>query len=338
MGSLSRIEDSSKRAPAVSVIIPAYRATRFVGAAIDSVLNQSFTDYELIIINDGSPDTGELEAILQSYSDSLIYLKQDNRGPAAARNTGLRIARGRLVAFLDSDDYWLPDFLAEQVGFLDSNSSFDLVYSDARFIGDSPLAGRTFMQMTPSAGEVSFESLADERCTVILSGVVARKQAVLDVGMFNERFRYAEDFDLWLRLTRRGCRLGYQKKVLLAKREHPDRLCANVTTLFENALYVLDEADRTLAITESERRALDARKQKLIAIINLERGKRKLRDCEFAAAARLISEANRFYHSWKLRGVLISLKIWPRMLLRLYSRRSGLGQTEKGVTTRVAYD
>src|SRR5215216_4991865 len=100
--------------PTVSVIIPVYNGIQYISAAIESVLNQVFTDYEIVVINDGSPYTEDLELRLNRYRGDILYLKQENRGPSGARNTGILAARGSLVAFLDADDYWQPDFLSEQ--------------------------------------------------------------------------------------------------------------------------------------------------------------------------------------------------------------------------------
>src|ERR671939_2007579 len=97
--------------PAVSVIIPAYNAAAHIGAALDSVFAQTFTDYEVIVVNDGSPDTPELERALDAYAGRLLYVRQENRGPSGARNAGIRRARGEYVALLDSDDLWLPAYL-----------------------------------------------------------------------------------------------------------------------------------------------------------------------------------------------------------------------------------
>jgi glycosyltransferase involved in cell wall biosynthesis len=101
--------------PLVSVIIPAYDVAEFIGEALDSVFAQTFTDYEVIVINDGSPDTAKLERALAPYLSRIVYLKQENRGVSAARNTGINAARGSLIAFLDGDDVWLPNYLEVQV-------------------------------------------------------------------------------------------------------------------------------------------------------------------------------------------------------------------------------
>src|SRR5215472_1596311 len=183
--------------PKVSVIIPAYRVAPFIHETLDSVLAQSFKDLEIIIINDGSPDTTELEDVLANYN-GLIYLKQENKGAGAARNEGLRRARGEVVAFLDGDDIWYPDFLSEQLRLLESDGGYDLVYADATKFGDPEREGHTSMEESPSRGEVTFSSLLSGRCSVITSTVVARRQPIATVGLFDENFPNSQDFDLWL--------------------------------------------------------------------------------------------------------------------------------------------
>ena len=305
--------------PAVSIIIPAYRAAKFIATALDSVFAQTFNNFETIVINDGSPDTDELERELEPYGGRIIYLRQKNQGPAAARNAGLRAASGQFVAFLDADDYWYPNYLAGQMGFLARDPSLDMVYADALFIGDSTPPGRTFMEATPSTGKVTFESLLDERCTVILSGVVARRQMVIDAGLFDENFRYAEDYDLWLRIARRGAHVSYQRRVLLCKRRHAESLCADDLQLFENASHVLDKVGRSYDLSASERDALTRHENKLIAYLKLEYGKIDLSRGHFSAAVEAFQEANEFYRSWKLRWVLFWLRLWPNLLCRIYN-------------------
>src|SRR5215210_7974852 len=109
--------------PTVSVIIPAYNAAKYIGQALNSVFDQTFRSHESIVINDGSPDTVELERELEAYGANIQYIKQGNRGAAAARNAGLLSARGEYVAFLDADDRWRPNFLKEQIEFLKLNDA-----------------------------------------------------------------------------------------------------------------------------------------------------------------------------------------------------------------------
>lgn len=302
----------------VSVIIPVYQCAHYLASALDSVYAQTFTNYEVIVVNDGSHDADEIERCLATRGERVIYVKQRNRGPSAARNAGLRVASGRFVAFLDADDYWEPNHLAEQIAFINRNPGVDLAYADAQLVNDLHPAGRTFMEEVPSNGEVTFEGLLDERCTVLLSSVVARRQAVMDVGMFDESLRYAEDYDLWLRMAKRGARLAYQRKVLLYKRRHWGSLTADSKKLFENALHVLDKVGRG-ALTDSERTALTRHKSKLMAYLKLESGKLNLARGQFTAAVEAIKEANEFYRSWKLRWVLFWLRFSPGLLCRIYN-------------------
>ena len=101
--------------PRVSVVVPAYQVTAYIGQALDSVLGQTYPPFEVLVVNDECPDTAALERELDRFSGSIRYLKRPNGGPGAARNTGIRAARGELVAFLDADDYWGPTFLERQV-------------------------------------------------------------------------------------------------------------------------------------------------------------------------------------------------------------------------------
>ena len=117
---------------AVSVVIPAYNAAPFIAQTIESVFGQTFRNFEVIVVNDGSPDTAELERELQPYMDRIRYRTQPNAGPSSARNLGIREARGEFVAFLDSDDAWLPDYLATQMKILTADPSIDLLYLERR--------------------------------------------------------------------------------------------------------------------------------------------------------------------------------------------------------------
>src|SRR5690242_14802421 len=126
---------SPMTSPRVSVIIPAYNAAAFIGETLDSVYAQTFNNFEIIVVNDGSPDTEALEQKLSSYPAKLRYLKQANQGAAAARNTGPRAAIGEFVAFLDADDTWLPQFLEKQVALLD-NAPADVVWADSLIRGN----------------------------------------------------------------------------------------------------------------------------------------------------------------------------------------------------------
>ncbi|HEX8845379.1 MAG TPA: glycosyltransferase family A protein [Pyrinomonadaceae bacterium] len=326
---MNRIETASKvqdvgRAPKISVVIPAYNVAQYIGETLQSVFAQTFKDFEVIVVNDGSPDTDALELALEPYAGRVIYLKQENRGAAAARNQGLRAAHAPLVAFLDADDLWLPGYLQEQIAFMEGDGS-DLVYSDALLFGDSVFAGRTYMETAPSDGEVTFQSLVSGQCNVITSGVVARRQLVLDVGAFDEALRNAHDFDLWVRLVRSGARLNYQRRVLLRYRFHEDSLSGDVLNRINRELRVLDKIESAYALSTEERAATRSAREKLEASLKLETGKQHLARGEFREAREAFKKANGFYRSWKLRAVMLLLRLCPRLLRRIYLRRLGKG-------------
>ncbi len=306
--------------PSVSVIIPAYKTASYIREAVDSVFKQSFSSLEVIVINDGSPDTEDLERELQGFPLNLVYIKQENKGAAAARNAGLHMARGEFVAFLDADDRWLPDFLSEQMDFLKRHDA-DLVYSDAFLFGDSPLAGRSFMDVQPSRGPVTPENLLTVNVTILTSAVLARKAPIINVGLFDETLRRGHDFELWLRLARCGARIAYHHKILAHHRIVESGLSGDTISQLERTLNVLDAIKRRTELTPSENAALRRNRDRTLRELALEHGKEKLIDRDFSGALHSFKEAQKFQNSWKLRAVCLGLRIAPEIFWRAYHRR-----------------
>ena len=306
----------------VSIIIPAYNAAEFIGETLASVAAQTFTSHEVIVINDGSPDTEELERELKRYHGQLQYIKQENRGAAAARNTGLRAARGEFVAFLDADDTWLPAFLEKQMELL-KRTNADLVYADALLTGESQFAGRTFMKMHPSRGDVTPENLLAVKVTVLTSTVLARKAPILEADLFDEKLRRGQDFDLWLRLAKRGARFAYQREVLAHHRIVASGLSGDMMSQLKRTLAVLEAIKSKELLTSSENAALQANMNRSLRMIALEEGKEKLLRRDFAGARQSFDEAKKFRHSWKLILVSLGLRVAPEILWRIYNRRLG---------------
>lgn len=308
--------------PEVSVVIPAYKVAPFIKETLDSVLAQTFTDYEIIIINDGSPDTPELESVLGPYFSKINYLKQENKGAGAARNAGLQVARGRYVAFLDGDDVWYPSFLVKQLELIKSNGGYDLVYANALLFGNSPWAGKTYMDRDPSNGPATFEALIGERCLVITSGVLARRQPIMEVGLFDEGLRNSQDFDLWVRIAKRPeARLNYQRTVLLKHRVHPGSLASDGIKSVEGELKVLNKVRQWPDLTTSERATLEGTIALRSASVEVDRGKRSLTQGDFDLAANSFRFANDYYRSWKLGLVLACIRVAPNFLRWCYKIR-----------------
>ena len=128
----------------VSIVVPVYNCPHCIAATLRSILAQSFTDYEIILVNDGSSDTALLEQALSPFLSFLRYFKQENQGPGAARNRGVEEARGYYVAFLDADDLWLPCHLANQAQILQNNANLVLVYANWFVLHGNALIERAF--------------------------------------------------------------------------------------------------------------------------------------------------------------------------------------------------
>ena len=197
------------RPPAVSVVIPTYQRCALVQEALASVRAQTFADFETIVVDDGSTDgTAEALAPLTDTGD-VVYLRQDNRGVAAARNAGIARARGRIVAFLDSDNRWLPDHLATLVAMLDRHPEAVLACTAPRFV----LAGREGVERTRLVDPVP--DLYTIKWVGFTSSLGVRRKALTAAGGFDETLPVREDVDLWHRLALHGPFAVLQRRTLL---------------------------------------------------------------------------------------------------------------------------
>jgi hypothetical protein len=191
--------------PQVSVIIPTYNHAQFLRGAIESVLHQSFKDYEIIIIDDGSTDS--TQQVVKPYLKSCLYIYQENKGRGGARNTGLKKAQGEYIAFLDADDLWLPEKLKIQINYLKAHPELAFVFSDFIVISSS---GEKIRHI--GGFKKDLLHLIQENFIPTLT-VVAKKECFEKVGFFNETLPYAEDYEMWLRITQ-SYSLGYLPQVL----------------------------------------------------------------------------------------------------------------------------
>jgi glycosyltransferase involved in cell wall biosynthesis len=308
----------------VSVVIPAYNAAPFIGETLDSVFEQSFTDYEVIIVNDGSPDTSDLERVLEPFMNKICYIKQKNLGAAAARNEALRAAKGEFIAFLDSDDLWLPDYLDQQLKFL-REQECDLVCADALVFGDANDAGGTYMEnlmaTAPAVGSVSFLELVSSERSLITSGVIARRELIFKVGMFDEALRNAQDFDLWLRLAHSGARLSYQRRVLLRYRTRANSLTGDATNSLIRELRVLDKIQHAYSLTAEEKTEVFPVIRSRQAILQFELGKHLVARGDIEPARTAFSKADRSRRSWKTQTACWLARLAPGPMQVLCLRR-----------------
>ncbi|MBK8812040.1 MAG: glycosyltransferase [Acidobacteria bacterium] len=305
--------------PKVSIVIPAYNISGFVRETLDSVFAQRFTNFEAIIVNDGSPDTVELEKELEPLFDRIVYAVQDNRGASQARNSAICLARGEWLAFLDGDDIWLPEHLESQIE-LATREGFDMVYCDALLFGEALFDGDNFMRTSPSNGEVTTSSLISADCNVITSGTLLRKEWVERVNLFDTSLPRMQDFDLWYRIARAGARIGYSKRILIKYRVRSEGLSGSNVERSRRNIRALEVIAEKYDLNESEQRAWDEKMLEYRAEFELEKGKYFLTAGEFAEARRHIARANDYYRKPKLTVIMMLLKISPRLALQLFKR------------------
>ena len=228
--------------PIVSVIIPTYQHAHFVGQAIESVLAQTYEDYEIIVVDDGSTDnTSEVLAEFGNQIKAIHH--QENRGLSAARNTGIMASHGSLVAFLDADDVWMPDKLEKQVPLFERNESVGLVYSDLSYFDKNGiLPGTAFEGASPQSGMV--HSAIFVRDFIPMPTVVVRRSCFDVVGLFDETLMACEDHDMWLRISETWA-VDFVNEPLARYRFAPTQMHKDRERMLVNRLRVQEKAFTT---------------------------------------------------------------------------------------------
>jgi glycosyltransferase involved in cell wall biosynthesis len=206
--------------PKVSVIIPTYNRLPMVKEAVDSVLAQNFEDVELIVVDDGSTD-GTAEEI-ERYGGRVKLLRiPQNRGVSVARNRGILQARGKYIAFLDSDDLWVKGKLKTQVAFMEDNPQYPLCYTDEIWI-------RRGKRVNPGLRHAKYSGWIFEKCLPLCiispSSALMKRTLFSKVGLFDEALPVCEDYDLWLRITARYPVFFINKRLIIKRGGHPDQL------------------------------------------------------------------------------------------------------------------
>lgn len=218
--------DRAANVELVSVIMPAYNAARYIVEAIESVRVQTYSHWELLIVDDGSTDA--TRPIVEEYSRQDVrirYFYQDNARQGRARNNGIAHAEGSLIAFLDADDVWLPHKLATQVPQLQANNA-DLVFSDAFVFQETFQPGRSYEMLNTGRGvligQAGVEVCLRKNPVAILT-VLTTREAIIRMGGFSENHavQNAEDYHLWLHMLLAGCKLIGFEEALAAYRDHP---------------------------------------------------------------------------------------------------------------------
>lgn len=232
------------RLPDVTVIVPAHQAGAYVHAALESVLGQTYRDLEVLVVDDGSTD--ETAAVVRSFGPNVRYIWQANQGPSAARNAGIRESAGAILAFLDADDLWMPEFIERAAALLKARPDVGAVYAWAQFIDRdgrrlpddlrSRLDGLTLRRLLLGGGPVTFSMLA------------VRRGVFETVGLFDVSLRQAEDWDIILRMVAAGIRFACIPRLLVHRRVHPDSVTADAGGALRWERLALEKALTTLPL------------------------------------------------------------------------------------------
>lgn len=221
--------------PKVSVIIPAYNQAKYLRDAIDSVLNQTFQDFEIIIVNDGSID--ETRDVVFSYNHARItYIYQENQGLSSARNTGIKASNGYYLALLDSDDLFLPNKIENQLSLMDNHPTINIVLSGWNFVDES---GSIIRGIRPWE---KYPNLDLESWLIgipfVPTGALFRRNCFDSIGLFDETLTGSEDWDLFIRLASTNNLMAWTKGILCNYRIHssnmtrdPDRISQKIRVL-----------------------------------------------------------------------------------------------------------
>ena len=212
---------SGSPTPAVSVCIPSYRGERFLPEALQSVAEQTWRDWELVLVEDGSKDGAEamVRAFAAEREQTVIYLRNaNNLGLPATRNRAAHVARGEYIAMLDADDRWRPEHLKIALDLF-SRKDADVVFAAAE--KREANSGEFLGYMRPRPEEIrNLPSALFRRCFLVPTGSLVRRKALFDVGLLDPAIRYCNDLDLWFRMLRAGKRFEYTGKVSCEYRKH----------------------------------------------------------------------------------------------------------------------
>lgn len=225
----------------VSVVIPNYNYGCYLGEAIESVLGQSYQHREVLVVDDGSTD--DSEAVARGYGDRVRWLQQDRHGVSAARNLGVQNSRGALIAFLDADDYWLPNKLERQVAQWMRDPAIGLIHCGARMIEET---GRVLeSRLDGLEGWLAEEMLRFERPSVLMAGssALVPRATFESVGGFDVRLSTSADWDFCYRVAVHQ-RIGFVPEALICVRLHRTNMHWNIRLMERDMLLAYDKAFR----------------------------------------------------------------------------------------------
>jgi len=319
--------------PAVSVVIPAYGVARYIAEAIDSVLVQTFREFEIIVVNDGCPDSASMEAVLAPYiaAGEINYVRQENRGLAGARNTGIRAAKGEFVAVLDGDDRLRPEALEVWTGIMRSNTGTGLVYGNGMFFGGTQRDGQDLMTTYPSPGRfVTFADLVTRKANSV-GCAMFRRDRLFEIGLYDEVLRKAEDYDIALRMAKSGAVVENTKAIVFDYRLRPDGLSQSGGDIRAWRVHVLEKHRKQPDLSPAETEIIAGELRYQCAMQALDDSRVALRSGDYARARSRFRDANPGGISIRRICISAALLIWPGALRRFVLLRESRSREAKQI-------
>lgn len=305
--------------PLVSVVVPVYNGEKYVAEAVASILSQSHSNLDIVLVDDGSTDASL--GILKDFElrDSRVQvLQKSNGGLSSARNFGMRAAKGEYIAFLDADDIWLPHKIERQLNLLIQSKDAGLVYCDNIYIdsvGNEIDVGGFRLDPTIQ-GQVFSELVKANKVCGSGSGVLVPQSVFREVGEFDEKLRACEDWDMWLRISRKYS-IKFVADVLVKIRIHPDQMQSSTDKMFLARLTMfLKHADSGFGSESFELKIKDSLTQSLTY-----KRYRLLIDSNGALAAKLLAIVGNNSKLFWLKALVSSYVSGFLRLVRRFSRR-----------------
>jgi glycosyltransferase involved in cell wall biosynthesis len=320
------------RNPTLSIITPAYNVELYLSGCIKSVLNQTYRDFEHLIVDDGSRD-GTARVLAQyAASDGRVRgFRGPNRGVSHARNVAMQHARGRYFAFLDADDEWQPEFARELTRVLESHPEMAVVSGNAFNWGGGALDGLPVRPWPAEPQEIRLIDMIDREDAVFVMSVV-RRDVYEAIGGFNEALHRSEDYEWWMRAAAAGFRFLSWPKPLAHYRRRHDSATADESAMFESIMQVLRNARAFRhRARPDELGAIDRQLERLHAAHVLSLGKAALIRRDFVEAESRFWELYCLGRGCSFALMSLAVRLAPQLVLRAYRTRLSRLQAQTGV-------
>ena len=312
-------------APLVSILTPAYNSAAYVAETVESVLQQTCSDFELLIVDDGSTD--DTLAVVRALAEADTRVKgfaSPHGGPAVARNVALQHARGQFLALLDSDDVWDPSFLSTQLSLLQKQPEIAIVTANVVSRG-GPFDGTPFWPITSGTHELrTYDPIAHEDAVSVFA--VFRRAVIDRIGGFDPVFTGNEDYEFWLRAMNAGFRVLQNRAILGRYRRRPGSVSSDDVRMLNGIIAVLESAGRMDGRLEADRALINHRLGWFREELVKAEVRSSLERRDGVTASERLRALSRLRKDWRLAAGARLAAAWPNLAVSAYGlRRTLLG-------------